>query len=402
MRTRRRAATPVTFLALAATAAPALTQERFETVSAVPAAQVLPAAALKGPLHEVAAQAQRDGVMLRFEVGSDFGEFEAPSREMALVRVDEVAAIARLDEIGSTEVFAKALAASVEKKAKVVGQAVKDPGGTARGVGRGLKGLWGKAKKSAGEAAEKVSGEGEGGDGSGGDVGSRLLGVDEKARVIAKAVGADPYTSNPRLREELERLARAAAAGGITASFGVRVPGVDTVASASELAWSLPPEDLRKRNEQALDGMGCGGKCQKKLLNNAAWTPSLATRLVDALTGLEAVQDRSKLVDLAATAENEVEARFYCGSMTLLDAAKASGRAQAYGRAPSVLSADGRLVVAAAVDHLAWTADLAEAGGRSVKGAGARELWTSGILTDRARAGLEAAGWALHAETPLG
>lgn len=387
--------------ALAATitaSTPAGSQEGFESVSTVPAASALPATAFEGAGYEVAAEAQRDDVMLRFRLESDYGEFEAPSREMALLRIDEVAAIAKLEEMGSTEVFAKALAESVEGKAKAVSAAVKDPGETARRVGRGLKGLWGKAKEKAGDAADAVSGEGGGGGGGGPDV----LGLSEKSRMIARAVGADPYSSNPRLRAELERLSRAAAAGGITGNLGTRVPGVDTVAAAGELAWSLPPEDLQKRNEKALEEMGCGRGCRKKLLDNAAWTPTLATRLVDALAGLEAVEDRSKLVELAAQAENEVAARFYCGSISLLGAAGASGKARAYGRTSAVLGADGRLVVAAAVDHLAWTEELSEAAARSVKGAVRRELWTTAIVTDRARAGLEAAGWVLHTESPAG
>jgi hypothetical protein len=95
-----------------------------------------------------------DGVALAFKIRSDFGAFDAPSQEMAELRIAEVAAIARLEELKSSDIFADALAASVKKKAETVAQVIEDPEGTARGVGKGLKRVFGKAKKAAQDVSE--------------------------------------------------------------------------------------------------------------------------------------------------------------------------------------------------------------------------------------------------------
>jgi len=378
----------------------AIPEEGFESPPKVSASDVLPAELLRGPHHQVADAVTSDGVALGFKITSDFGDFQAPSREMALLRIDEVAAIARLKEIAGSDVFAKALAASVEKKADAVAQVVKDPEGTAKGVGRGLKRLWGKAKKGA-EAAKQEDDEKDATEEekkpSASDVGNELLGVNKGKRQMAKAVGADPYSSNEPLQVELERLARAAVAGGITGSLGVRVPGIDQVASVGNLAWDLPPEDLRARDQKSLQAMGCDEECQKALFGSAAYTPSLRTALVVVLEGLDGVKDRATLVAVAAGAENEVEARFYRSSFALLTAARNDGhalaRARAFGRAPAALSSDGTLIVAAAVDLLVWTQGLSDAVARPAKGTQKRELWLAGKLTGRARTELRARGW---------
>ena len=227
-----------------------------------------------------------------------------------------------------------------------------------------------------------------------------LLGVSKAKRQIAKSVGADPYSSNPALQEELARLAEAAVAGGITGSLGVKVPGVDQVASMGSLAWDLPPEDLKARNQKSLKAMGCDDDTVEKLLGSAAFSPSLGTELVVALESLGELKDRAALVKLAAGAENEAEARFYRSSVNLLAAAQSGGqklrKALAYGRAPAALAADSTLVVAAAVDLLIWHEGLKESAERLVPGATGRALWLTGKLSERAKTELESGGWKVH------
>ena len=78
---------------------PVLAQE-FEAPPLVRAAEVLPPEVLEGPNHEVGDEVVSDGVALVFTIRSTFGDFVAPSREMAELRIAEIAAIARLKELG--------------------------------------------------------------------------------------------------------------------------------------------------------------------------------------------------------------------------------------------------------------------------------------------------------------
>ncbi len=68
----------------------------------------------------------------------------------------------------------------------------------------------------------------------------------------------------------MKRLAEAAVAGGFGGSLAFRVPGLDQVPSVSRLAWDLPPEDLKARNQASLEAMGCDDETIEKLLGSAA------------------------------------------------------------------------------------------------------------------------------------
>jgi hypothetical protein len=367
--------------------------QEFETPPTLRAADVLPREALKGPHHEVADEVASDGVGLVFSIRSTFGTFVAPSRELAELRIAEVGAIAQLKGLGRGEMFASGMVDSVKRKAETLQNVVEDPEGTVHGMGRGLKGLFDRGRQATENAGDLV----QGGDGAGGGAPTldtavnavdEVLGVNAARRKIARSVGADPYSTNVVLQKELTRLADALVAGGMTADFAVgQVPGASVVTRAAGLAWDLPPEDLRTRNEKALEAMGCDAGTVEALLDNRAYAPTLATELVEAVQDLGEVEGRPVLVALAAGARNEAEARFYRSSVRLLAAAQAEGRtlrrARGYGRALAALTGDGTLLVAVAVDLLTWQEGVREAVETPVPEARARSLWLTGHLSER-------------------
>ena len=142
-----------------------------------------------------------------------------------------------------------------------------------------------------------------------------------------------------------------------------------------------------------------------RLFANGSYSPSIETALVLALEGLDGVEDRTRLVERAAGAEDEVEARFYWHSVRLLARAHQGGdklvRAAPLRRALAGFTADGTFLAAAAVDHLVWTRELGEAAREPVPGAGSRKLVLTGSVSPRARAELGKAGWALEDSVKL-
>ena len=74
-----------------------------------------------------------------------------------------------------------------------------------------------------------------------------LLGVNKAKRRIAKQVGADPYTTNPILGKQLDDLARAAFAGGVSLDVALAVStagvatAISTTATVSNLVWDKSP-----------------------------------------------------------------------------------------------------------------------------------------------------------------
>src|SRR6185503_12574741 len=128
----------------------------YEPAPTQSASKLLPAALLSGPHFKVQDAVPVDDYMPRFTIQSDFGEYVVSGNEMVAVRVQEIAALDKLQEISKTDAFAGAMAASAKKTGKAVAHAATNPKetveGIPKGVGRFVKGV-GKKTKKAGEAA---------------------------------------------------------------------------------------------------------------------------------------------------------------------------------------------------------------------------------------------------------
>jgi len=68
-----------------------------------------------------------EGYYHAFTVRSDFGDFDAEGLTLLAVRLQEVGALARLDEVSKTEVFLKSAGTSVVNVGKGVANASRSP-----------------------------------------------------------------------------------------------------------------------------------------------------------------------------------------------------------------------------------------------------------------------------------
>ncbi len=112
--------------------------------------------------------------------------------------------------------FADALAASAKKTGAAIGQAVMNPVETVSGIPAGVGRFFQSASTKVSRATESTAASNSSQKAGTGDTAKDLLGVNEAKRQIAKQVGADPYTMNPVLAKQLDDLARAAFAGGVS------------------------------------------------------------------------------------------------------------------------------------------------------------------------------------------
>ena len=257
--------------------------QEFETPPLLSARDLLEPHVLEGPHHRVDDEVRNDGAMNHFLIRSDFGELDASSEEMLEIRLREIQALTRLAEISRSAVFADALKTSAMASVDAVKNVVTDPAGTIQGVpgglGRTFRGLYYKGRKAAHKAGEEIEkrrrestaaedDQTNTADGKEGFTTQELAERSEKAaksffgynsalRGLARKLQVDPYTSNPILRGELERLAKAAFAAGL--SFQAVVPSVAVVSHAekiSDLVYSTAPAELERRNNKALKEMG--------------------------------------------------------------------------------------------------------------------------------------------------
>jgi hypothetical protein len=398
------------------------------------AAELLTPEQLKGPHYEVGPLVHTEGYLHVFNITTDFGPLEAEGRSMLLMRLHEVGALERLDDVSKSEVFVKAVGTSMYSVGKNVALAVQDPKATAQGVGSGLKRFGtnlGRQAKRVGDqgvdaattdeqekkAAEERKAKGmpepsatDKAAAAGTGMAYSVLGVNSASRKWAQKVGADPYTTNPILKKALVDIGQIDAAGNLATKIVVPIPFVVTgTATVGGLVWSKDPEELRKINERQLKEMGVGGDTIKQLYLSKGFTLTLHTRLASNLREVN-VPGCGGYAVTAAQVDTEREATFFVESAEMLarfHKATPVSRLLSDSRALVAKTRDGRAVVLLPVDWVRWTAafetSLGEIERRAKEelGATAFEMRLTGTMSAVAKGEMKARKWTVVERLPL-
>lgn len=377
-----------------------------EPMPTLEAAILVPPGLLNGADYTVDAKVPVVGYMGQFTLRAPAGTFVADGSEMLEIREAELAAIAQLNQLSQTSVFANALAASALKTGAAIGQAAMNPVETISGIPAGVGRFFQSAATTISRATESASGSGSSQRAGSAETASELLGVNAAKRRIAKQVGADPYTTNAVLAKQLNDLAQAAFAGGVSldVALAVSTAGVATAISAtskvSGLVWDKSPVDIRSINEQKLAAMGVDADAIRNFVTNRWLTPTLSVPLVDDLAQMRTVNGRAAVVALASTVASETEARFIVNAVRV---ARRIGTERdpvvdlaLTGRILMVRTRSGRSVVPAPVDYVVWTQPVKSfAEQRNATGA-RRSIVATGVASPTARDGLRATGWTIE------
>lgn len=401
------------------------------------APEILAADLLEGEHHQVMERVENDGFMNRYQIASDFGRFEAYGTLQLALRVQEIGALAELDKLTKTEVFADAAQQSARSGVDAVGQFVEEPVETVKRIPSGAKRMLKVARRRTAELKENAEerreerreesaeeGEGEGAEDDNGaaeladdtaDAGAYLIkryfGVTAAERRWAQKLGVDPYTSNDVLRKEIKKVARVDSAG----RFGVkllpipRIPGVSAIKTVNKVAWSKDPYELQDFNRERLRSIGVEEATIAAFFEVPWISPSGQTILITNLVGLEGAENRQLAIEQVLDLESLDEGRFFVQASEMLAWLHEN-------EAPVVrllrgvrtlvgLTSDKREIVPAPVDHLQWTPELVElAEGRApeldVPGLRSRELWLIRNASELCHERLETRGWRI--ETELG
>ena len=393
-------------LSLIALPLSAATLPPVESMPTLDAAALAPSALLNGAGYTVDASAPVVGYMGQFTLRAPAGTFNAEGTEMLAIRVRELGAIAQLSQLSQTGVFADALAASAKKTGAAIGQAVMNPVATVSGIPAGVGRFFQSAAQDVTRATEAATDSSNSQSESSADTAMDLLGVNKAKRRIAKQVGADPYTTNPVLAKQLDDLARAAYAGGVSldVALAVSTAGVATAISAtatvSNLVWESSPADIRTLNERKLAAMGVGADTVRAFVTNRWLTPTLSVPLVEHLAQIPAAKGRADVVALASTVASEGEARFVLNAVSM---ARQIGTERdpvvalaLTGRILTVRTRSGRMEVPAPVDCVVWTEPVKSFAERHDAKGAKRDILVTGIASPKAREGLRATGWAVR------
>src|SRR5678815_1547975 len=214
----------------------------FEPGGSLPAKDFVAEASMSGPLHKVRPLAYNDGLRNTYFIDVSEGVLEITGTPELMERIREVYALDYLRGLSKTEEFTKALAASGKAKVESAVDMVRDPIGTIKNVPKGASRLFGRI----GEGLKGGKSEGEGGSLAG------LSGVTKAKAKIAAELKISPYTTNEPLQQELTRVARASAGGGLilnlaasaaTGGAGAALSVVGVNQSLHNVLISSSPED---------------------------------------------------------------------------------------------------------------------------------------------------------------
>jgi hypothetical protein len=400
---------------------PAIAQpkEGFEAAPVLAGAELAPSALLKGPLHTVAEPVALEGNFGRFVIESKFGNFSVVGVNMLGVRVNELQAIAALQEVQNSQAFQDSLVRAAQAPIQLVQSAVTNPVGTVENVGQGLGSVLGRigflarsgaqsVADSAGSAAPTPSGlpPAPPGETMPSAFTGDPFGYNKARRDWARQLNIDPYTSNPVLRPLLDNASAASFAGSFaintaigTVSMGANlVVGFDT--DVRDAVWNQPAVDLARQNESRLRAMGVSGRTTRDFLRNRWFTPSLQTAMVVALAKLGGVAGSESVIQIASRVQGETHVRFLVESVRMLGLYQGKEarltRLRMSGMVPVGIAAAGTRVIAAAIDYAYWDKAAAEFAQRKELKGKRRLLLVAGIASDRAKQEFAQLGWMLR------
>ena len=426
------------------------TAASYEEPETVPANTLIPAEMVVGERYKVVADVATDGLLTRALIESEFGLFEAVGPGMLKIRLHEVEALARLEELESSDEFQKGAQQSFDEKVDAFKQLADKPEETADGIGDGVSRFFKRVKRSAktgiqtasdvlndetpgasqGGGGENLPGastssqagnQGQGGETeskyskaakASGDVAVNILGFDDSRRKLAKRLGVDPYTTNLVLDQKLDEVTRSLFAGDLAVDVATSLIPGSIIVTASSLAttwvWDTPPGDLRVAIENKLLEAGLSQDEIDRLLRHRWYPLSYQAELTGALESMEGISGRTEIMPLVLSVTGYDQARFVVNTLRMLDryhhTVEPLESIAVFG---TITGNDnqGNLVIAAPVDHVSWTAYLDKFSGRpefeKEKVRGEKRIYIAGVFSALAHETLSERGWQLSENSEL-
>src|SRR6266487_1306680 len=336
----------------------------FEELPVLNASEILRPEILAGPHHKMREPVPTYFGANQFTIDSEFGAFEADGNEMLVRRINEINAIAQLKDVSRTDQYKNALVAAAKSPIAAAKNIVTDPVNTVANVPKGIM----KFMSRAGESVKNIGKKSEPHAAEGSKKQQMICFSDAKRKVAAK-LGVDPYSTNSVLQRELEGIAWASFAGGLTfqvATMPIGGPALTVTGVTStfdEMLREKSPTDLKIINRKSLLDMGATEKATKRFLNNNAFSPSEQTAFVLNLKSLNGVANRGAFVRTASETSSDESDAIFCvqtaALMSKIHKDKPIARVAMIGDFPICIAKDGTIIVAFQWDYAAWTSGAA-------------------------------------------
>lgn len=400
-----------TFLITGGTGRPAQAQSGFEKEPVLNAKDLVAPDMLKGPYFTVGDAVPVKGLLARFTIRSPYGTFQAHGIHMLAIRVTEVHAIGKLDELSKTKEFAEAAGKALARPVTSTVNMLVHPVETITGFPDGVSRLFGRIDlgfkrveqaatapdQSGGQRAEEATKR----------VGSATLtalGWEKERRDLAKSLGVDPYTTNTVLSEKLTSAAWVAFSGRfmIQTATSILVPysmAMSAMTITNSTIYDTPPGDLVNNATAVFKSTGASDAQVQSLVQNPQYSLSVLTALAQGVQRLKDVPGRDAVVGFAAAAATQDETRFLAAAMNMLARHHESVSPIVQVSAPGPVvgrTTTGALLVPLPVDYIAWTQGVARHAARLSQSGPEGALSVSGQVSPRARKELTKQGWKVN------
>jgi hypothetical protein len=396
------------------------------------AAELVEPVLLTGPGYRLHPRVAVHGLQARFWLETRWGAFPVDSVDVLALRIAEIPALEALHAEGVTKVLASSgiealgipLQAAVTLASDPIGSIARAPAGVLRYLGQRWRKLEDRSRRLGHRVDQAVFHHGSPADRERGkdtatapwwnkpvgEAGRLLRSQAGHARArqqVAAEFGIDPWTGNPLLRTRLDQLAWAVASGRIASGELITLAsaGAAEALSAIERAAEITADstdDPRRVAAVRLERWTADDDLIYALAWRSAFPPPRLVQLLDRLDELAPASGAEALLEAAAMADSEVEARFVLNALDMLlhdpDHPPRGGELLAAGALFGYRATDGELVLPLPVDRLSWTAEV-EAWFDHVRISDhpRRSVRVSGAISERAEQQLTRRGWSLRA-----
>ena len=336
----------------------------------------------------------------------DAGTYQVESLDLLKIRLSEIPAIAYLENVSKTGVFANALAQSAARPVAAAANMVVHPMDTVTGLPSGIGNLFGRVSLGVGQIASTASNSFGSGAAAGQTANATMtaLGYDQVRRDLARKLHVDPYSSNPILTKKLNSVAWVMFSARMTVSAAMMaVPGsiiISAVTFTNDMVYQKPKGDLIIFVQNKLQSFGLSQKEIVSFISNSAIPISLQVSAVADLDALGDIPGRRAAAVSLGNLMTEYQARFLATSLHMLNQWGQQKSPITRIQAPGVLVArdqNGTVIVPAPVDYVSWTPRIAGfVTSPELLNLHHRVLWIPTKMTLLAHQQLEASGWSVH------
>ncbi len=397
----------------------------------LPAAELVQPSLLAGPGYRVEPHATLRGLQAQFLIETEWGVLPADGVAQLAQRVDEMPMVQALHEDSIVAALGEAgidrVAGPVQGLAALaddpLGAVARAPGGVLRMLGERVRRIGDQARRigkridraifheGSPRGAEPVQSDDSPWWDAPVDEAGRLLrseaGHGRARREIALALGIDPWTGNPLLRQRLDALAWAIAGGRLTAERVVALASagaseaLSAMATVNQVTAQAGPENERRQLEARLEAWTDDAELRYALAWRSAYPPPRLIELLDRIEALAPNAGVESMLDAALVADSEAEARFVIDALALIehngDVPATGGALLPMGRIVGYLASDGEFLLPLAVDRLSWTSQVQRWFDHlEVAGHPRRTVLVAGSISPLAERALTRRGWSMR------